>query len=342
MDILKSLTDENTIAEESIIKNLIEKFKKYKKEKKEEKKLTVEEIKARDWSYRKKDYESFIKKAKPIVDKYVKEYPKVFKETFNYSKSEFLTGSEEYVGILTWDLWEFNPEARTNEDKNNEFYALYDKVIFELKDAAPAGYIVAEHGDWDDGLIVLVDADISRAKLKESATESIDLLATLTNEEQIAEEGIKSFLKNKFEKLKEASAKKVAEREAKEEEKYRQIEPYAREFKDTCISLSKKLIKNDQFTLGAYDTPKEMVDETFYFHIIRKKVNYAADICYRSDTDVPKSESVALIDKLFGNLPQGYSYDLISLDAVTITYEGPAPSIGTESIDVLAALTNEE
>ena len=120
MDTLKYLT-EGSIAEEGILQKLKERFNKRKSERKNNKKSKISP-ETHDFSYRNNDYLEIVKKTKPIVDKYTKQYPKVFTKPIDTNSSEFKSGEENYLVLMEWDLWEFNPNARTDQDKNDEFW----------------------------------------------------------------------------------------------------------------------------------------------------------------------------------------------------------------------------
>ena len=73
---------------------------------------------------------------------------------------EFISGEEDWCLITSWDLWKYNPKARTDEDTNNVFYdILFDiqkSVNEELKTKTKDKFVVDESGDWDGGGLELL------------------------------------------------------------------------------------------------------------------------------------------------------------------------------------------
>ena len=68
--------------------------------------------------------------------------------------SDFIYGLSRIAYLVDWDLWEFNKQARTDEEKNRIFYNAHTNAINTMNKKYP-NIEFDECGDWDGGIITM-------------------------------------------------------------------------------------------------------------------------------------------------------------------------------------------
>lgn len=68
---------------------------------------------------------------------------------------KFIYGFDDTAYLVSWDLWDFNPRARTDDDKNNIFYNAQEKILKIMNEKYPN--IEFDDGcDWDGGCFEMI------------------------------------------------------------------------------------------------------------------------------------------------------------------------------------------
>lgn len=95
--------------------------------------------------------------ARKEINKYGPEFRNCIKVVpdLDEEEKEFIEGTTHGCRITDWNLWKFNPNARTDYDKNEEFLdvlvSIEMKIINGVKNKTKGRFWADECGDWDDG-----------------------------------------------------------------------------------------------------------------------------------------------------------------------------------------------
>lgn len=97
----------------------------------------------------------FRSEVKKINDKYKLKSGAIVYRSDSETKNDFLNGIEDENGDLsvelgTWDVWKYNPKARTEQDANDKFYKICEELVKNTNSQLDGGTIKDE-GDWDGG-----------------------------------------------------------------------------------------------------------------------------------------------------------------------------------------------
>lgn len=103
---------------------------------------------------------SDVSKRRQMIKKYSKEIYDFLKQsgvdkgiemvTDSEDNDDFIYGFFDTAYLVSWDLWDFNPQARTDDDKNNIFYNAQEKILKIMNEKYPD--IEFDDGcDWDGG-----------------------------------------------------------------------------------------------------------------------------------------------------------------------------------------------
>ena len=132
----------------------------------------------------------------PRIKKGIKLLPKNKFDEFSYERlNDYLnytsSKDDEYCNEMTlayWDLWEFNPRARTDEnDENDIFYKYIEDMCARMtKEVQKVSkeFDVTYDGDWDDGVISIRELKGTGIYYRESAnlSEASDLFEDLDDD----------------------------------------------------------------------------------------------------------------------------------------------------------------